>query len=110
VVRLFAWKRWRYRWPDRENGLRQQLLFALEAALTGEDFSTFAEKDSPGDYRRQNQANHHDLNDNIGMMIHTPNGEIRLHQIITHAVSPGRQSQNLSTIISKRHRIDSGSH
>ena len=30
------------------------------------------------------------LNDNIGMMIHTPNGEIRLHQIITHALSPRR--------------------
>jgi hypothetical protein len=44
------------------------------------------------------------------MLIHTPNGKIRLHQIITHSVSPGRKSQNLSIIISKHRRIDSSSH
>jgi hypothetical protein len=70
----------------------------------------FAEEDSPGDNGRQNQADHHNLNHDVSMMIHTPNGEIRLHQIITHSVSPGRKSQNLSVIISKRRRIDSGSH
>ncbi|WP_223195194.1 hypothetical protein, partial [Salmonella enterica] len=36
--------------------------------------------------------------------------KIRLHQIITHSVSPGRKSQNLSIIISKQRRIDSRSH
>ena len=86
------------------------LLLTFEATLAGQHFGALAEEDSPGDYRSQNQANHHNLNDNIGVMIHTPNGEIRLHQIITHTVSPGHQSQKLSIIISKRHRIDSGSH
>jgi hypothetical protein len=43
-------------------------------------------------------------------MIHTPNGEIRLHQIITHSVSPGSKSQILNVIISKQRRIDSRSH
>ncbi|STT40860.1 Uncharacterised protein [Klebsiella pneumoniae] len=71
-------------------GFCQLLLFTFEATLAGEDFRPFTEENGPCDDRRQNQANHHHLNDNIGMMIHTPNGEIRLHQIITHALSPRR--------------------
>ncbi len=53
-----------------------------------EHLHAFAEENSPGDNGRQNQTNHHQLHDDIGMVIHTPNGEIRLHQIITHSVSP----------------------
>ncbi|MBX4303690.1 hypothetical protein K4G88_23145, partial [Mycobacterium tuberculosis] len=60
------------------------------ATLAGQDFRAFTEEDGPCDDRRQTQATPHHLNDNIGMMLHTPNGEIRLNQIITHALSPRR--------------------
>ena len=76
----------------------------------GAKLCTLAEENSPGDDGGQNKPDHDHFNHDVGMMIHTPNGEIRLHQIITHCVSPGHKSQNLSTIISKKRRIDSSSH
>ncbi len=91
-------------------GLGQLLLLALKTTLVRDKLHALAKENSPGDDRRQNQTDHHNLHHDVGMMIHTPDGEIRLHQIITHSVSPGHKSQNLSIIISKQHRIDSSSH
>ena len=75
-------------------GFCQLFLFALQAALLTNQFSAFAKEDRPGDDRGQNQANHHHLHHDVSMLIHTPDGKVRLHQLIPHSVAPGQKSQN----------------
>jgi len=77
----------------KTTGFAQRQLLTLQAALSGAEFSIFAEKDCPCHDRCQQQANHDDLYHDIGMLIHAPNGEVRLHQITGyHAASPTSDS------------------